>query len=802
MSIISTISVFLLSNSIALNALLSRDYLSKFSSKAVVSDEDWEEWTRVASLQRDSGRPWHVVQMRWKKFRKAHPHMLLHALNCIGREYLHINNRCLFIKEHELFARWQNLRSRLSLLPIKYWMLYKENLPFRNRLVHPHSSCMAEYIDRVGLNECHLHLHACMPPELSWLMALSRLDAYAHSLMKADQQQLRALFTAVHPALTAEKMVNRMRLAQFLRLELLNAESESDIRTASLRMIEQYRLHVLHPDESYTIADMNHPCVTIEQMEDSEQTLWKKLFFWAENNVPNIDYVLFFAHLYLLIQNDFLQLCRMNESNKGLPAFRVRAHHSCFGASLSDYYSRVFTQMLKSSFVKKDTCIEIRITPAVFDQWAERLEQQWRSCCAKMGVEHPNLILTVHFLKRMKGIYSPWSMDKVSDSFAAARERLKDECGSLIKKVRSLCQRCDVGISIDGAGNELQFSPDIMAPIFRLFEQETGISYKTYHCGEDFYHLISGIRTVYEGVVFLELKHGNRIGHATAIGIPPKRWREDIPELLVVKQGEWLLNLIFAWIILSESNHDAVLKIEQAMLPIAMKIFEPEYCDVPVHVHSLSAFYDARMLDVSSLNEVLESNNGWFANAEEERVMEFREHRGVCGLKLYRHWLHDRYSISEQNKLIEVKRDFLDTDTLLLLQQRVQHLINKRNVVLEALPVSNVRISQYQDMRQHHILRWMGVPGHALPGDEVMTVCIGSDDPGIFVSDIKNEFYHIFANLRGEGLTPDECMKYIKRLNHAGRVYSFREKIIKDENYEFADWPTLAETMKSESNWF
>ena len=39
-------------------------------------------------------------------------------------------------------------------------------------------------------------------------------------------------------------------------------------------------------------------------------------------------------------------------------------------------------------------------------------------------------------------------------------------------------------------------------------------------------------------------------------------------------------------------------------------------------------------------------------------------------------------------------------------------------------------------------------------------------------------------------------MKYIKRLNHAGRVYSFREKIIKDENYEFADWPTEKEVLK------
>lgn len=801
MSIVSTIPVFVLSNSIALTSLLSKSYLYLLPRGMFGLKEDWKEWARVASLQRDAGRPWHVFEMRWKKFCDDTSHILLHALDCVGQEYLCVKNRRLFVKEHEVFFRWQNLRSRMSMLPVKYRMFYKEGLHLRNKLVHPYSACMADYVQREGLNECHLHLHACMSPELSWLVSLNKLSAYEKYVRKIAFGKLKSLYTAVHPELTVEKMVHRMRFARYMRYHLLEIQRESGICDAVKNMHQAYENFVETGSFDDISAYVGEISDSMDELECQEQKLWSNLFELADRNAPGIDALLFFAHLYLLIQNDYLQLCRMNEVNKGFDAFQVRAHYASLGYPLERYYQRAFRQMLNSSSVTDKTCIEVRVTPRTFWQKGERLERIWKDCCAERGKVAPRLILTVHFLKGVGNPTKAFDDTSCVERYANMRKRIKKECGKLVRGVQCLSQRCDMGVSIDGAGNELQCPPSVMAPVFRQFERETGISYKTYHCGEDFYHLISGIRSVYEGVEFLELKQGNRIGHATAIGIPPDRWRENMPEVVVMRKGDWLLDLIFIWKNLLECNHRDVLKIEQTMLPIAMEIFEGIRSEVTVH--SLSAFYDARQLDPEYLTTAIAatSDKSWSPIEEEYRAIQFRRHRGVCGVKLFRYWLQDRDSIDEQNKLIEVERDFLDADTLLLLQQKVQHIINERNVVLEALPVSNVRISQYQDMRQHHILRWMGVKGHTLPGDEEMSVCIGSDDPGIFVSDIKNEFYHIFANLRCEGLTPDECMKYIKRLNHAGRVYSFREKIIKDENYEFADWPTLAETMKSEPKW-
>lgn len=377
MSIVSTIPVFVLSNSIALNALLSSNCLPPLPRGKFGLKEVWKEWARVASLQRDAGRPWHVFENRWKKFSDDTSYILLHALDCVGQEYLCVKNRRLFVKDHDVFARWQNLRSRMSMLPVKYRMFYKERLHPRNMLVHPYSSCMADYIQREGLNECHLHLHACMQPELSWLVSLNKLSAYEKYVQKRELK-LKELYTAVHPELTVEKMIHRMRFARFIRYHLLETKEESDVCGAGNNMYQAYRDFVQDGRFDDSSAYVGEISDNIDVLEWQEQKLWSNLFALADKNASGMDVLLFFAHLYLLIQNDYLQLCRMNEANKGFDAFQVRAHYASLGYPPEHYYQRAFKQMLNSSSVTDKTCIEVRLAPRIFWQKGERLERIWK----------------------------------------------------------------------------------------------------------------------------------------------------------------------------------------------------------------------------------------------------------------------------------------------------------------------------------------------------------------------------------------------------------------------------------------
>ena len=71
---------------------------------------------------------------------------------------------------------------------------------------------------------------------------------------------------------------------------------------------------------------------------------------------------------------------------------------------------------------------------------------------------------------------------------------------------------------VDGASNELHAPPEPFAPSFRLVRR-AGIPRATFHVGEDFLHLLTGIRAVAEALTFLDLRSGDRVGHATALAL-------------------------------------------------------------------------------------------------------------------------------------------------------------------------------------------------------------------------------------------------------------------------------------------
>ncbi|TOQ64604.1 hypothetical protein, partial [Vibrio parahaemolyticus] len=53
-------------------------------------------------------------------------------------------------------------------------------------------------------------------------------------------------------------------------------------------------------------------------------------------------------------------------------------------------------------------------------------------------------------------------------------------------------------------------------------------------------------------------------------------------------------------------------------------------------------------------------------------------------------------------------------------------------------------------------------------------VTIGSDDPGIFATDLRNEFYHLFSALVCKfEYSVEEALTVVSKLNENGRVYRF-----------------------------
>jgi hypothetical protein len=405
--------------------------------------------------------------------------------------------------------------------------------------------------------------------------------------------------------------------------------------------------------------------------------------------------------------------------------------------------------------------------------------------CDERGRPDAEFSLVAHFIKRLP--------KPLNDSALRCRDSdlrlVLDKQARILKNliqgnatVRALLR------GIDGAANELHASPEPFAPAFRLVRRES-IPRATFHVGEDFLHLLSGIRAVAEALMFLNLCSGDRIGHATAVGIDPTLWLTRTAPRAIMSRMDVLDNSVFAYRALAgiEGFAEELLRLER-LIAIHSDILYGRECSPDV----LHRAWELRCLDPLAMRKVehnLQMNRKVVSAesiAEEATFMaaitvdvslavelqliaDTVERSGVaCELFLQRHSLDPEHA----GESVEIDAAIITPEAFVALQDHVLGLVNDRGVAIETLPTSNMRISYYDDMSEHHLYRWLGLCGPKLTNRP--TVCVGSDDPGIFATNLKNEFEAIGSVLRHRfKLTSAEATRILEELNDNGRIYRF-----------------------------
>ena len=109
---------------------------------------------------------------------------------------------------------------------------------------------------------------------------------------------------------------------------------------------------------------------------------------------------------------------------------------------------------------------------------------------------------------------------------------------------------------LDIAGDENLLRNDVFAPVLRWLRrgflprpamaQAAPNFHLSIHVGEDYPHPLSGMRHIDETVRFCEMRTGDRLGHALAIGIEPALWVARHGDM-VLPVDEHLDNLVWIW---------------------------------------------------------------------------------------------------------------------------------------------------------------------------------------------------------------------------------------------------------------
>jgi len=367
--------------------------------------------------------------------------------------------------------------------------------------------------------------------------------------------------------------------------------------------------------------------------------------------------------------------------------------------------------------------------------------------------------------------------------------------------------------TIDIAGDENKTPPEVFAPIINYLRRDLIKIEEFYfftkrkmlfgffpnnklvlsvHAGEDFNHILTGIRRIDETIEFFNMKENDRIGHALAIGLNPKKWLMNNGDILASKQ-ELLDNLI--WIhhvlkYLTSFSHLAVKYIliyEDYILELALYIYGKDI----IEGCSIKDLYEA--WKIRKYEQLYDNIDHYFEkipnNCSEKSLhinykyqfnSKVRE-RGEEVIRIKYNKNSDSYNeiCDEELELLEIVQDFI-----------IEKIAQKK-IIIETNPSSNTYISYIKSFEEHPIFRWNPINESDLNKsnkfnkfgvrNSKVKVCINTDDPAIIPTSLKNEFELIKIAAKKYSDNVYLIDEWIENIREEGiKIFNYNH-----QNYEF-----------------
>lgn len=695
-------------------------------------------------------------------------------------------------------------------------------------LIYPHQPELQNLIDRDGLNEMHMHLNGSTELDIIWPDAVRLPEVYLRELEAArdnaggptsefyDQLELGLTPYAFYRRLRSARRVRHLTaslLGEWLRRSQTNIGVHSILATMNVERADSACAHTIGLPLSYRPVSRIFAGPACSPLIDEAAFLYVWLQAMRTPAAPKsqLGLALYFN---MLVMTQIARISVQQIDEVGFDQFQkytlvgVREH-------LERVYEARFRQLNGSEphhtlkhlegrlAPKKDVATFLELIGNVVDGYlrfrgcpqstfARGLSGDAPGCltggCAghcsgvASGRVDAELALVVHFIKKRSitsGTRIPQARDLMLRTDLRKQAQIVRQAISRHKLVRQILR------GIDAASNELHAPPEAFAPTFRYLRHH-GIPHATFHVGEDFVHLVSGIRACAEAKTFLALGAGDRMGHATALGIAPKLWIERTGPRLMICVGEHLDNLVYAHNRLasqSKPTHSSTVLEEQIAL-ISSRIYGREYS--AALLHQAWQLRDLDILEVLELERSLEGEanvdsiraaatdkagrlNTSSRRLELSRIAEaVNQHPVAYEVFRERHRRGDRL-----DRLIEIAADWLPNEALSALQADLLNDLAAIGIAIETLPTSNVRISSYDRLSEHHLFRWLNLTEDSF--SVMPAICVGSDDTGIFATSLRNEYAAIYDVLRRRfSVRSEDAIAMVEKLNRNGAAYKFR----------------------------
>ena len=479
----------------------------------------------------------------------------------LADEYLEIHDGRIYVKG-ERMNDWQlmlPLIPPLLLTATKIWKEYGPINPdsisdFAHNSLLPtvrYTALPSAYLPEMlvlkeenhGFDDLHIHLNGAVETDLAWhdflsfpeVVFLEINKAYSNEKMKEQIEQLTNISTPI-------EFMQLFSIAGRLR-EWLFGKVMYGEETYETTSFESLLNKVAEMEE----CCREHPFKHL-MGEDASPLIMEGLLY-----VKTLDYMVAYPlddavagvfHYYLLILGLCNKLLVQQTDAFGFEQFQKYTSNNFREFSEKTYRQR-FLQ-LSGNDMRNIRHIEGRFSPkGTLEDNVDIIKKIKDGfdglvhCREEVGIEQPTLALVAHFIKRSDN-------GKGKVRFASMRKDLERRTDALISLMNTNSTFSRMVTGADAAASEFDTPPEVFAPSFHRLRKH-GMQHFTYHAGEDFFHVLSGLRAIYEAMEYLGLKAGDRIGHATAAGVDVRLWKENIGERLWMRREDYLADLLFAY---------------------------------------------------------------------------------------------------------------------------------------------------------------------------------------------------------------------------------------------------------------
>lgn len=405
----------------------------------------------------------------------------------------------------------------------------------------------------------------------------------------------------------------------------------------------------------------------------------------------------------------------------------------------------------------------------------------------------------IHFIKELDK--PPKSVLAMECRHQRLRHTVRKQAVALAKAMSNFPGLCGRVRGIDSSSNEIGCPPEVFATAFRFLRDFHPQEYfqaspfrtasipklsATYHVGEDFLELASGLRAIDESVAYLELRRDDRLGHALGLGAVPEDYYAQKGRRLSIRKQERLDDLV--WLLYRgrelgvEMDPDLRSQLAKEAETLLLDIYG--CCGITLLQYhcSMQLRGDDPSLYITKKYQrppVLSDHYDMFKYSRRSPELEsYRTTRTLAFLYYRYHYGYQEKLRGNQIQEVAITPKYIHL--MHQVQDRLQAYLARENIVIECNPSSNVLIGTFGEYRRHPVFRFYS---GGLCGDknkEQMQVCINTDDLGVFDTSLAFEYALLFQTLEEETgsdgakkyQVTDE-LRYLKELQNMSRMAVF-----------------------------